>query len=202
MKLSDACGKSRHGLFFLFAMQTGLRPEEQIGLQWSNLEFADRGSVRVTKVIHHVRGGGWIWQEPKTKKSSRRVVFPGWLVSMLVDHRRKQLEQKLKAGRSWKDNDLVFPNRIGDPIRPGLLSRSFKALLIVAGLPCEVRQYDMRHLFVTASLIAGVDAKTVSSEAGHANVAFTLQQYGNVLSEMHVAASDKREELFKSRSGK
>ena len=52
---------------------------------------------------------------------------------------------------------------------------------------------------MTFSLVAGVAAKTVSQEAGHASVAFTLDHYGHVLKEMHEAASDKREGLFKSR---
>jgi len=42
--------------------------------------------------------------------------------------------------------------------------------------------------------------KTVSDEAGHANVAFTLTRYGAVLDEMHTSASDKREGLLKSRA--
>jgi integrase len=58
----------------------------------------------------------------------------------------------------------------------------------------------MRHGFISFSLIAGVDAKTISAEAGHASVAFTLDTYGNVLSEMRETASDKREQLFKSRT--
>lgn len=59
---------------------------------------------------------------------------------------------------------------------------------------------EVRHSFVTFSLLAGVDIKTVSQEAGHASVAFTLDHYGHVLKEMHEAASDKREQLLKSRA--
>lgn len=186
MRLVDACVHSRFGLFFVFALHTGLRPEEGIGLQWCNLELADRGIVRVSRVIHRTRGGGWQWQEPKTKNSNRRVVFPGWLATMLSEHRKKQLERKLKAGPRWTDNDLVFCTKYGAPILHCALTEEFKSVLAAAGLPKSVRQYDLRHSFVTTSLIAGVDSKTVSQEAGHASVAFTLDHYGSVLEEMHV----------------
>ncbi|MEP6742054.1 MAG: tyrosine-type recombinase/integrase, partial [bacterium] len=156
--------------------------------------------VRVSRVIHRVRGGGWCWREPKTKNSNRRVVFPNWLSTMLSDHRKRQLEQKMKLGPRWNDNDLVFCTKFGAPIHHCALTKEFKSVLIAAKLPCEIRQYDLRHSFVTNSLVAGVDAKTVSQEAGHACVAFTLDHYGSVLEEMHVTASDKREQLFKSRA--
>lgn len=120
---------------------------------------------------------------------------------MLSDYRKKQLEQKLKAGPRWNDNDLVFCTKFGEPIHHCFLTKEFKSVLITAKLPSSVRQYDLRHSFVTTSLIAGVDSKTVSQEAGHATVAFTLDHYGSVLEEMHVTASDKREGLFKSRAG-
>jgi integrase len=55
---------------------------------------------------------------------------------------------------------------------------------------------------VTSSLIAGVDIKTVSREAGHSKVAFTMDVYGHVLDEMHDMAASKRELLLKSRSAK
>jgi integrase len=89
---------------------------------------------------------------------------------------------------------------LGTPIRPCALQKEFKATATRAELPACVRLYDLRHSFVTFSLLAGVDIKTVSQEAGHASVAFTLDHYGHVLKEMHETASDKREQLMKSRA--
>jgi integrase len=42
--------------------------------------------------------------------------------------------------------------------------------------------------------------KTVSRQAGHASVAFTLQTYAHVLPAMREAASDRLEALLKSAS--
>ena len=58
--------------------------------------------------------------------------------------------------------------------------------------------YDLRHSFVTISLAAGIDLKTVSEEAGHASVAFTLDVYGPVLESMRDSAVSKREEWLRN----
>lgn len=200
LRFADACESSRFGLFFLLSLATGLRPEECIAIQWPDLDLGLRGVVHVRRVIHALRGGGWRWHEPKTKNGARSVVFPGELAAKLTEHRRRQLEQKLKTGPSWQKNDLVFGTSLGTPIRTCALHNEFKAVAKCAGLPEAVRLYDLRHSFVTLSLVAGVDAKTVSQEAGHASVAFTLDHYGHVLKEMHEAASDKREQLLKGRA--
>lgn len=200
LQFLDACQSSRFGLFFEFALHTGLRPEEIIGLQWSSLELGTRGTVRVNKVIHKVLGGGWEWQEPKTRNSYRPVVFPAELVTKLHEHRKAQLEWKLKAGPHWQHNDLVFTTGLGTPFRHCALHVYFKKILTTAGLPSIVRIYDLRHSFVTFLLLAGVDAKTVSQQAGHASVAFTLDHYGSVLEEMAEGASDRLVGLLRSRT--
>jgi integrase len=203
IRLTRACHVSRFGLLFELMLACGLRPEEAIGLQWADLELtANRGVVRVRRVIHFPQGGGWSWEEPKTQSSERVIVFPAELAQKLTEHRKTQLEAKLKVGQFWRNNDLVFASPVGEPERRTTLWRHFKKVLEVAGLPMAITPYDLRHAFVTFSLMAGVDAKTASREAGHAKVSFTLDRYGHVLEEMHQAASDKREELLKSRSRK
>jgi integrase len=199
VRFLDVCDGGRFGLLFRFALTTGLRPEETTGLRWEDLEFGSRGIVRVNQVAHSVPGGGYEFQKPKTANSERAIVFPSELVARLQEHRKIQLQQKLKLGQHWQDNDLVFTGLRGKPIKQCVLRKQFKKMLELAELPSQIRQYDLRHAFVTFSLVAGVDAKTVSKEAGHAHVAFTLQTYGSVLDEMHEEASDKREGLFRSR---
>lgn len=202
LKFLEASDSSRFGLYFRLSLATGIRPEEAIGLRWANVKLGERGVLKVDRVILRLKGGSWRWHEPKSKNGYRSIVFPAELVTRLVEHRKAQLEQKLKIGKHWQANDLVFCAGRGTPVCHTQLDREFKAILERAGLPSSVRIYDLRHAFVTFSLMAGVDAKSVSQEAGHATVAFTLDHYGHVLEEMKEAASDKRAELMKSHGGK
>jgi len=200
LQIESLCDNVKYGLGFRLMITCGLRPEELIGLRWSDLELStNRGKLQVRRVIQHVPGSEWEWQEPKTKNGERVVVFPGALAVKLLEHRKVQLQAKLRAGSCWRDNDLVMCKSDGEPFRGSVLCYHFKKLLKQGDLPNEIRPYDLRHFFVTSSLAADVDAKTVSREAGHSQVSFTLQRYGHVLPEMHEAACDKRERLLKSR---
>lgn len=200
LQIDGLCGTEKYGLAFRLLLICGLRPEELIGLRWSDLELlGSRGKLQVRRVIQHVPGGGWKWEEPKTTSGERVVVFPGDLAKSLSEHRKAQLEAKLRAGACWQENDLVMCKPNGAPLRHSLLWTRFKKMLKAGGLPSAIKPYDMRHFFVTSSLAADVDAKTVSREAGHSQVSFTLQRYGHVLPEMHETACDKRERLLKRR---
>jgi integrase len=193
-----------NGLVFHLMIYCGLRPEEALGLQWADLELSShtRGVLRVNRVVHHLKGSGWRFHRPKTVSSERVIKFPADLATKLLEHRKVQLQQKLRAGSLWKDNDLVFANGIGEPLRRQGLEHHFKKMAEQIGLPKQVSMYSLRHFFVTSSLIAGVDIKTVSREAGHSKVAFTMDVYGHVLDEMHDTSASKREHLLKSRSAK
>jgi integrase len=194
----EACDGARFGVLFELAIRTGLRAEELIGLTWEDVELSGaRGALRVRRVVHHPAGGGWIWQEPKSENGKRRVLFPAEIASKLIEHRRAQREEQLKAGPVWQHNDLVFANRVGDPIRYCILRKHFKRVLEKAGLPEEIGTHKLRHFHVTLGLASGVDLKTVSREVGHARPSFTADHYGEVVDEMFESACDKREELLR-----
>jgi integrase len=71
----------------------------------------------------------------------------------------------------------------------------FKSILDLAGLP-KIRLYDLPHTAATLALAAGVPAKVVSEQLGHASVAFTLDTYAHVLPHMQDEAAAKFETLL------
>jgi integrase len=188
------------GLILKFALATGLRPEEYLGLQWAWLDLSDpkRGAAHVRRVvIELVKGGGWRWDDPKSKAAVRSVYFPAALVQEFKRHRIKQSELRLKMGSDYQDNDLVFATGVGTPIGRRFLSfYHFKPTIRRAGLLEEFRLYDLRHSYVTLSLLSGVPPKVVSEQAGHSRVSFTLDNYAHVLPEEREGASDKLERLL------
>lgn len=184
------------GLLLNLALNTGLRPEEALAVRWKDLELDEKPVVHVRQAIIRLKGGGWKAYTPKTRNSIRRIGLPTFLVHELKAHRKAQLETKLKVGRHYKDHDLVFASGIGTPLTGSMIWGEFKQTLKRAGLSETMRLYDLRHSFVTLSLAAGVDLKTVSEEAGHATAAFTLDHYGHVLEVMRDAAVEKRAALL------
>jgi integrase len=89
----------------------------------------------------------------------------------------------------------IFKTRFGRPINSDYLAREFKRILREAGLP-QMRLYDLRHTAATLALAAGVPAKVVSEQLGHASSAFTLDCYSHVLPHMQSEAAIRVEALL------
>lgn len=75
------------------------------------------------------------------------------------------------------------------------MQRNFQVILERAKLP-RIRLYDLRHTAATLALGAGVPAKVVSEQLGHASVAFTLDTYSHVLPHMQEEAAAQVEALL------
>jgi integrase len=56
-----------------------------------------------------------------------------------------------QAGTDWKEHGLIFPSRIGTPMEPDNLRRSWGRIRAAAGLD-EVRLHDTRHTCVSLLL--------------------------------------------------
>ncbi|MFE3986960.1 tyrosine-type recombinase/integrase [Nocardia tengchongensis] len=76
----------------------------------------------------------------------------------------------------------------------------FKRLGARADLP-EIRFYDLRHTYTTASLMAGISPKVVSQPAGHADVTFTTKIYQHVLPGMDEDAAARAASYMLGRHG-
>jgi integrase len=100
---------------------------------------------------------------------------------VLKEHRRRQREEQLVAGRAWDSaNDLVFRDELGAPLHPDWFSREFNLLVRRAGVPRIRLHDDLRHTYATLALKAGVHPKVVSERLGHATVGITLDLYSHV----------------------
>lgn len=194
--------QDKWGLVFTLALTTGMRPEEYLGLQWKDVEL-EKGTVTVQRtLVWRRKGGGWYFSEPKTARSRRTIPLPASIVQGIREHRRKQAEQRLKAGPEYQNNDLVFATAEGSPLMPrNLLSRHFKPILEQAKLPKTIRLYDLRHSCATLLLAAGENPKVVSERLGHSGVAMTLDVYSHVLPSMQQAAAEKLENILFAKNG-
>ena len=49
----------------------------------------------------------------------------------------------------------------------------------------KVRFHDLRHTFASLALLRGAKPKVISEALGHASVAFTMDTYSHIISDMH-----------------
>ena len=192
-----ATNKDRFGLIFEMALITGMRPEEYLALQWSDIDLL-MGTITVRRALVWKKGGGFKFGDPKTAKSKRTIPIPANLVTNLKIHRRSQLEMKLRLGAAYTDHDLIFANELGNPIHyRNLTQRHFVSILKRAALDKEgFVLYSLRHTCATLLLASGENPKVVSERLGHASIKMTLDTYSHVLPNMQKAATDRLGQLL------
>lgn len=194
-KFLETAKASKHYALFLLAIQTGMRPEEYLGLQWKDIDL-DRKVLSVRRALIARKGGGYYFAEPKTKRSQRSINIQDTLISELRRHRREQLEQKMKLGADYENLDLVFATNWGSPLdHSNLAERIFKGLRDEAGLK-KIRLYDLRHTTATLMLASGENPKIVSERLGHSSIVLTMDTYSHVLPTMQKDATDRLEKLM------
>jgi integrase len=196
-QLIETASTELDDLIFVFALATGLRPREYLGLTWPHLaSLAGRGLVRVRQVVIKPRGGAWVFRKPKTKKSVRDVPFPAALYADLMKWQALQVARRRACGAEWQDFDLVFPRATGAPQHANVLALRFGQLLKRAELPTHFTLYALRYTYATLQFIAGERDKVISDLMGHTNVDFTKNVYTKVLPAMQEQASDSLERLL------
>jgi integrase len=183
--LSQVAGDRLEALYVL-ALATGARQGELLGLRWEDVDL-EAGRLAIRHTLSRIDGS---LGDPKTARGRRTVPLPPFVVTSLREHRRRQLEQRLAAGRRWVDGGFVFTTRTGTALHSKNVLRAFQAALERAALP-RVRFHDLRHSAATLLLAQGVSIHEVSWMLGHASIAITADTYGHAseASERRTAAA-------------
>ncbi len=192
--LAAARGDRLEALYVL-AVSAGLRQGELLGLRWQDVDL-ESGTLSVRRQLTRSKENGLRFTELKSKKSRRSIRLATSAIEALRRHRSAQNEERLRLGRLWKDQDLVFANRTGAPLDVGNLTNySFRPLLERAELP-RIRFHDLRHTCATLLLSRNVNPKIVQEMLGHANISETMDTYSHVLPSMQETAVSAMEEAL------
>lgn len=182
----------------VLALNSGLRRGEILGLRWQDLDFEGR-QLSVTQSVEQTSAGLRL-KEPKTKRSRRSITLPDVAIETLRKHKIQQSQNRLRLGRDYQDNDLVFPQLDGNLQNPRVFSKDFKRLATRIGLD-HVTLHGLRHTHLTMLLRANVHPKIASERAGHSSVAITLDIYSHAVPNMQEDAARVMDELFKNAEG-
>lgn len=151
--------------YFMWAFFTGMRPEEQIALRWSSIDFrAETARVeRVRTFKGHERDGA------KTLESLRDVDLVAPALHALEVMRPYT---QLKAG------DVFEHPILGTPWHDERSQRDtfWKPTLRRLGIRPR-RAYATRHTYATAALIGGVNPAYVAAQMGHTDTQMFFGTY-------------------------
>jgi integrase len=193
-RLLAATAGTAYELPCCLALATGMRRGEILALRWSDLGL-DYGSLQVVRTLQPSQEG-LVYEEPKTARSRRNVLLPGFVRPYLERQREAQQRRRELVGE-WQEEGLVIDRGDGRAVNPDTLSSGWARHLRNRGLP-KVRFHDLRHAHATLLLLQGVHPKIVSERLGHASIGITLDTYSHVLPSLQSQAADAFDSLFQS----
>jgi len=176
-----------HALFYL-ALYTGMRRSELLALRWQDVDLL-LCQVQVSRSLHHLKDGSYVFTEPKSAKSRRTIALPPSATLLLREHREKQKLERTMLGIPLKDDDLIFSQFDGKPLRPNTITRAWALLAAKAGVKV-IRFHDARHTHASLMLKQGVHPKIVQERLGHASIQMTLDTYSHVAPGLQQAAAE------------
>lgn len=179
-----AAQERRNGARWAIALALGLRQGEALALRWEDVDLEGKSlRVRATRLRPAYEHGcdgtcgktaGYCPQRRQTNgivgatksaAGNRVVGLPDELVSLLKQHRRDQLEERIRAGSLWQEGGWVFTTLLGRPIAPNSDYHEWRALLDRAEVR-HARLHDARHTAATVLLVLAVPERTVMSIMG------------------------------------
>jgi integrase len=182
------------GLFLRLAVVLGARRGELCSLRWPDIDF-DHGQVLIAGNVVRVPRQALVHKDTKTHAKRRVAVGPGTL-ELLRAHRVAQAKQALACGATLNVDAYIFSHAPDGtkPIDPDGISHRFLRLARRLGVNC--RLHDLRHFMVTQLVAGGVDWRTVSGRAGHADGHMTLGTYAHFQQAQDRQAAEFMDELL------
>ena len=157
-------------LYAAISLYTGARQGEICALQWQDVDF-EKKRLNISKASYWASRNKPSLKSPKTENGERYLVILPQLLSILESAKKES-------------GYLIYGERAGDsvPISHESLVRLNERIHFTEekeGVKARFSNRRARHTAATFMNNAQVDDKTVQSQMGHYNAAFTRQRYMN-----------------------
>lgn len=203
-RLLDAARGYQRNIMFavVFALYTGCRKGEVMGLQWKDVDFKE-GVIHISKQFsrhYDMDGTGenksvLEVSEPKTKFSVRDIyMFPSF-AKEFAEYKEKMLQWKLENKFVHSEEDFVFVGVKNKPIEPRVFYKYYQEVMDIACVE-EADFHTLRHTFATRCIENGMDILMVSRTLGHSNISTTLNKYSHLLPKHQKVSMEKLESIY------
>lgn len=150
--------------YFEFAVQTGLRPSEQVALKWDAIDN-EYIHIELSRVRNFEK------DDLKTHESRRRIRLRPTLSRILLLQR--------EVSKNWQ-SQYVFINIDGKPINQDRLRELWANVMQKTSLPYR-RMYETRHTFASWALALGETPEWVARTLGHVDTSMVYKTYGRYI---------------------
>ena len=167
----------------MIAYYTGMRRGEICALEWKNVDLVDQ-VIKVEKTMYHKKKE-IVLGSPKTKSSLREVTIGDALTKILRKHRKRQMENRLRYGKFYTENEFVCTKENGNVITPNSIKWNVDKTRKLTDL--DFNFHSFRHTHATMLLEAGASVKEVQVRLGHSRSVITQDTY------LHLTEKKKRD---------
>lgn len=173
--LSEAEGNEMYELLVLVAF-TGCRIGEALGSKWADFDL-DAGTWQLSRTTTLNLAGKVVIGDRTKYGESRLVHLPERVVAALRSQGARVAAVRLKHGKLWQDNDLVFPTNVGTPQDARNLRKGFRVIAKRAGYRHSF--HELRHVFATIAA-SEVTETSLAKVMGHRKVSTTTDLYAHL----------------------
>lgn len=193
-------GERLEALYWL-ALCLGSREGEILGLRWTDFDF-ELGKFQLLRSLQRVKRPGEQKSRlelvpTKTEGSDRSAWLPQIVLEKVLEHQRRQFEERKAAGSAWIETGMVFTTPKGTPLEPRSMLRDFHRIRSHPKLP-RIRFHDLRHSAATILKMGGVSDQAIQHLLGHSSVRTTQEIYTHLTIDGQKQAADKMDEIFGS----
>ena len=142
----------------LCAFYSGFRRGELLALRWRDIDL--------NSGIIHVRNSDVF----KTKSGRNRTIGICKGLHTILSRRKE---------RTLNEDDWVFVNAKGEPLKGDTITKKFKKFVVKAGLDRRLRWHGLRHSSASLMLAMGVPSFAVQKHLGHSRLQ-TTEKYSHV----------------------
>jgi len=191
-------GERFEALFWL-ALCLACREGEILGMQWTDFDFESR-RVQILRSLQRVKRPGESKSHlelmpTKVEESDRSIWLPQIVIEKVLEHQRRQQEERKLAGSDWVETGMVFSTRKGTMLDARNMLKEYYRIRDRAQLP-RVRFHDLRHSAATILHLAGVPDQAIQNLLGHASVRTTQEIYTHLTADAQKQTAAKMDEIF------
>ncbi|RJX01509.1 site-specific integrase [Clostridium sp. AF15-41] len=170
---------------YRFALQTGLRTGELVGLKWEDINFERKTLTIERSMEFRYKVGEWRVGPPKSKSGYRTIPLTDEAICILKAQKEKN--RKIKVIDKERA-DTVFLCRKGQPVKNSTYDTALFKICDKAGIK-RFSMHVLRYTFATRCIEGGMMPKTLQKILGHSNIGITMNLY------VHITEEEKQKEI-------